>query len=413
MTDKMTDDKARTAQPDMAWDDPGGDRGNRDPWGGGGRGRRPDGPPELDEVVRKLQEQLRRLFGGGNGQRGNGGSGTGPQPSFGASLPLVILIGALFLLSQMFYDIKPGERGVVTRFGRYVDTLDPGWAIRLPRPIERVEKVNADLVQTAQAKASMFTKDENIAVVEIEVQYRIKDAKNYLFAVKGPDELLRQATEASLREIVGSTPIDTVLTEGRQQIGQSTKDSLQAILDQHQSGLIVNQVNIRESKPPDEVKEAFDDAIKAGQDFDRLINEAEAYKNEVVPKARGGSARLRAEAEAYKEQVISRAEGEANRFRQLVAQYEKAPEVTRERLYLETMESVLSNSSKVIVDSKSSNQLLYLPLDKLIQSSRQAAPQASTQPRPQEDLTTELMNATVGASDRDRERNEARDRERR
>jgi membrane protease subunit HflK len=408
MKDQNTDEQLRNAQSDAAWDDPGGDRGSRDPWGGN-RGRRQDGPPELDEVVRKLQEQLRRIFGGGNGQRGSGGSGTGPQPSFGASLPLIILIGGLFLLSQMFYDIKPGERGVVMRFGEYVDTLNPGWAIRLPRPIERVEKVNADLVQTAQAKASMFTQDENIAVVDLEVQYRIKDAKDYLFSVKGPDELLRQATEASLREIVGSTLIDTVLTEGRQQIAQSTKDSLQAILDQHKSGLMINQVNIREAKPPDEVKEAFDDAIKAGQDFDRLINEAEAYKNEVVPKARGESARRRAEAEAYKSQVISKAEGDANRFRQLLTQYEKAPEVTRERLYLETIESVLGNSSKVIVDTKSGNQLYYLPLDKMMQSSRASTPQASAPPRPQEDLATELMNTTVSASERERADNRQRE----
>jgi membrane protease subunit HflK len=400
----------------MAWDEPDGndrdkDRGARDPWSGG---RRSDGPPELEEVVRKLQEQLRRLFGSGDGKNsGNGGSGSGPQPTWATYLPILVLVGAAVLLSQMFYNIGPGERGVVTRFGRYIDTLDPGWAIRLPRPIERVEKVSADLVQSAQTKASMFTQDGNIVVIDVEVQYRIKNAKDYLFSVKAPDELLRQATEASLREIVGATPIDTVFTEGRQQIAQSTKDNLQAILDQHSSGLLVNQVNIRDAKPPEEVKEAFDDAIKAGQDFDRLINEAEAYRNEVVPKARGAAARQRAEAEAYKAQVTARAEGDANRFRQLVTQYQRAPEVTRQRMYLETMESVLSNTSKVVVDTKAGNQMLYLPLDKLMQGSRSPAPQSSAAPKVEEDLTTELLNAKGASTDRERERSEQRAREKR
>ncbi|MFO1436394.1 MAG: FtsH protease activity modulator HflK [Gammaproteobacteria bacterium] len=400
----------------MAWDEPDGndrdkDRGVRDPWSGG---RNSDGPPELDEVVRKLQEQLRRLFGTGDGKNsGSGGSGSGPQPTWAAYLPIFVLFGMLALLFLSFYNISPGERGVVTRFGRYVDTLDPGWRVRLPRPIERVEKVKADLVQTAQTKASMFSKDGNIAVIDVEVQYRIKNAKDYLFSVKAPDELLRQATEASLREIVGATPIDTVLTEGRQQIAQSTKEDLQAILDQHSSGLLVNQVNIRDAKPPEEVKEAFDDAIKAGQDYDRLVNEAEAYRNEVVPKARGASARQRAEAAAYKAQATARAEGDVNRFRQLAAQYQRAPEVTRERMYLETMESVLRSSSKVVIDSKSSNQMLYLPLDKLMQGTRPQADQPGTAPKVEEDLTTELMNSKSAAVDRERERNEQRDREKR
>lgn len=406
----MNDEK--TGGTPMAWDEPGGgrDREPRDPWGGG---RRQDGPPELDEVIGKVRERLRGLFGGGRGPRNGGGGGDGGgQPIPTAYLPIVALFGGILVFSQMFYAIQPGERGVVTRFGKHVDTLDPGWRIRLPRPIERVQKVNIDLVRSQQVKGSMFTKDGNIAVVDLEVQYRIKNAAHYLFNVKAPDEMLRQATEAALRETVGANTIDFTLTEGRQQIAQATKDSLQQILDTHGTGIIVNQVNSKDANPPAEVKDAFDDAIKADQDYERLVNEAEAYKNEILPKAGGAAARQRAEAEAYKQQVIARAEGEANRFRELLTQYRKAPDVTRERLYLETMESVLDNSSKVVVDSESANQMLYLPLDRLVP--QRAAQGAAVGPavRTPDDLARDLAeDASVRASIEDRDRAAERARE--
>jgi membrane protease subunit HflK len=406
----MNDEK--TGGTPMAWDEPGGgrDREPRDPWGGG---RRQDGPPELDEVIGKVRERLRGLFGGGKGPRNGGGGGDGGgQPIPTAYLPIVALFGGILVFSQMFYAIQPGERGVVTRFGKHVDTLDPGWRIRLPRPIERVQKVNIDLVRSQQVKGSMFTKDGNIAVVDLEVQYRIKNAAHYLFNVKAPDEMLRQATEAALRETVGANTIDFTLTEGRQQIAQATKDTLQQILDTHGTGIIVNQVNSKDANPPAEVKDAFDDAIKADQDYERLVNEAEAYKNEILPKAGGAAARQRAEAEAYKQQVIARAEGEANRFRELLAQYRKTPDVTRERLYLETMESVLNNSSKVVVDSESANQMLYLPLDRLVPQRQGQAATASPAVRTPEDLATDLAeDASVRASIEERDRAAERARE--
>ncbi|MGQ0656609.1 MAG: FtsH protease activity modulator HflK [Chromatiales bacterium] len=388
----------------MAWDEPGG--GSRDPWGG----KQQDGPPDLDEVVRRMQERLRNLFGGRRGR--NGGSGGAPGRSPAAFLPLILIIGGLVLLANMFYIVQPGERGLVLRFGAYVVTLEPGWTIRLPPPIERVEKVNADLVRSMTHKAAMLTRDENIIDIELEVQYKIKDVHAYAFKVRDPDETIRRATEAAVREIVGANTMDFALTEGRLQIAVSTRDTLQGILDQYQTGLVVNVVNIKAAKPPEEVKAAFDDAIKAREDEQRLINEAEAYKNEIIPKARGTAARHRAEAEAYMAQVTARAEGDASRFTQLVGQYQRAPEVTRERLYLEALEAVLGNTTKVIVDTRAGNQILYLPLDKLVQRQQEEgrAPAAGGS----DDLATEILEGTaMGSPAEAREHDAARERGRR
>jgi len=390
----------------MAWDEPGG--GDRDPWGG----KRQEGPPELDEVVRKMQERLRRIFGGGERGKDGGGAGSGPRPSPAAYVPLILLLAGLALFAEMFYVIQPGERAVVLRFGAYVATLEPGWALRLPRPIESVEKISADLVKSMTHKASMLTRDENIVDIELEVQYKIRDVHAYAFKVRDPDDTIRRATEAGVREVVGANTMDFALTEGRQQIAQSTKDRLQGILDQYETGLIVNVVNIKAAKPPEDVKAAFDDAIKAREDEQRLINEAEAYKNEIVPKARGAAARQRAESEAYKAQVIARAQGDASRFKQLVGQYQRAPEVTRERLYLEAIESVLGNASKVVIDSRGGNQMFYLPLDKLIprQQEEVRAPSSSVN----DDFATEILEGPSGGAAADaRDRSDARDRGRR
>lgn len=338
----------------MAWDDPGG---SRDPWGG----RKNEGPPDLDEVVKKLQARLSRVFG----------SGGSPHLGGGSYFTVVVVLIVVALFFECSYVIQAGQRGVVLRFGRHVATLQPGWSLRFPRPIEYVDKVNADLVQSTTHKAAMLTRDENIVDVELEVQYKIKDTQNgpadYLFNVRQPEDALNEATEAAVREIIGANTMDFVLTAGRSQIAEQTKEALQKILDDYGTGLIVNAINIKSAKPPEDVKAAFDDAIKAREDEQRLINEAEAYKNEIVPKARGAAARKIAEAEAYKSQVVSRAEGDASRFTQLLTEYHKAPAVTRERMYLDTMQSVLNNTSKILMTGNTANQLIYLPLDKMMQ----------------------------------------------
>jgi membrane protease subunit HflK len=363
----------------MAWNEPGGHRG-KDPWGGD---RDPEGtPPDLDEVVQKVRNRFRRFFGGGGGAPSGGGSNAAAL-----SLGLVALIG--YLAWDMSYIIQPPEQGVVLRFGAYAATLEPGLTFRLPRPIEFMERVNIDQIRSINHKASMLTQDENIVDIELAVQYKIKDVKEYMFKVMGPDTTLEQATESAIRRVIGKSKMDFILTEGRAEVAAGIKDLIQNILDQYQAGLQVTSVNMQPAKPPEEVKSAFDDAIKAREDEQRLINEAEAYKNEIVPKARGGAARMLEEASAYKSRVVAQAEGEGNRFTQLLSEYVKAPEVTRQRLYLDTMESVLSNTAKVLLDAKGGNNLVYLPIDKLMEQKK-----GDEQPAAQLSLPREAKAAT-------------------
>ncbi len=335
----------------MAWNEPGG--GNKDPWGGRGD----QGPPDLDEIVRKMQNKFSGLFGGG-ARKSGGDSGGGI-----AVVALVLLI--VWLVYDSVYVVEPAERGVVTRFGAYVETLQPGPTVRWPRPIEHVYKVDVDQVRSVPHKAQMLTKDENIVEVKLAVQYKIKDARAYLFNVRDPDASLMQAVQSALREVVGKSAMDYVITDGRDAIAVSTQQLTQEILDKYGTGLEVIKVNLQDANPPEQVKGAFDDAIKAREDEQRLKNEAEAYANEVIPKARGGAARQLEDAEAYKAKVTAEAQGNADRFTELLAEYEKAPQVTRERLYLDAMESVLSRSSKVLIDSKNDRNIIYLPLDRL------------------------------------------------
>ncbi len=344
----------------MGWNEPGGN-GSKDPWGNRQNG---DGPPDIDEVVRKLQDKMGRMFGGkGGGTPSAGGAGN-------AGVWILAIIGLIaYLAYDMAYKIETGEQGVVLRFGAFQDVLEPGLNIRLPRPIEKVEIINVDNIRDVTHKATMLTQDENIVDIEMAVQYRIKDVAEYQFNVLGPDTTLRSVTESAVREVIGKSKMDYVLTEGRTQIAANIKTLIQQTLDSYEAGLLVTSVNMQPSKPPEQVKSAFDDAIKAREDKQRLINEAEAYRNEIIPKARGAAARQREEANAYKEQVIARAEGEASRFKQLLHEYQKAPDVTRQRLYLDTVESVLSRTSKVLLDAKGGNNLMYLPLDKLIEQS--------------------------------------------
>jgi modulator of FtsH protease HflK len=362
----------------MAWNEPGG--GNKDPWSGKGGDQ---GPPDLDEVVRKLQERLGGLFGGkrrGPSGGGDGGGNGGGLPSFSGGIDkktigIAVAVLLVVWLASGIYIIEPAERGVVLRFGGYVDTTDPGPHWRIPFPIETVAKVNVDQVSTFSHTAIMLTKDENIVDVELTVQARIQDAADYLFQDQTPDKTLRDATEAVVRSVIGRSKLDFIVTEGRSAIAQDIQDRTQELMNQYKTGLLITSVNMQPAKPPEQVKDAFDDAIKAREDKERLENKAEAYSNEILPKARGEAARIEADAMAYRDRVIAESEGESARFLSVLAEYKKAPDVTRERLYLETMERVLAENPKVLMDIKESNSMMYLPIDQLLKG-RGAPPQA-------------------------------------
>ncbi len=346
----------------MGWNEPPDGNKGKDPWGNRGDG---DGPPDLDEIVRKMQKGFGGMFGSKKPSTMNNNAG------FPVFLAVILLLG--WLAYDMTYLIDEQERGVVLRFGQHVDTLEPGLRVRLPRPVEIVQKVNIGQVRSITHKALMLTQDENIVDVEVAVQWRINDPTQYLFNVFAPAATLRQVTESVVREVIGKSKLDFVLTEGRSQIAEQIKTIIQQTLDDdnatddYESGIYISSVETQPAKPPDEVKAAFDDAIKAREDEQRVVNEAEAYRNDIIPKARGSAARLREEATAYKARVIAKAEGEASRFEQLLTEYQRAPEVTRERLYLDAIESVLTNTNKVLIDGDNSNSLMYLPIDKLME----------------------------------------------
>lgn len=352
----------------MAWNDP--EDKDRDPWGGR---KNDDGPPDLDEVVKKMQDKLGGLFGGGGRPSTPGTGGAGMSPLMWGVIALAVIS---LLVYATFWRIEPAERGVVMRFGKYVDTLQPGPNFQLPRPIDEVITINVQQIRPFTVNATMLTGDENIVDVEMAVQYRIKDVKNYLFKIADPDTTVQRVTESAIRDIIGQSTLDFVITEGRAEIGTGAIELIQQILDNYESGIEVTSVNMQPAKPPEQVKASFDDAIKAREDEQRRINEAEAYRNEIDEKAQGEAARILLQAQAYQEQVVAEAQGEANRFEQLLVEYEKAPEVTRKRLYLDTIEEVLADNPKVMLDNKSGNSLMYLPIDKLIE--RGAATQSET-----------------------------------
>ena len=349
---------------DMAWNEPGGN-GDKDPWSSNRGNRGKQGPPDLDEVFKNLQKKFGSLFGGKGGGSGSGSAGPSAG-GFGIGVGIVVAILLVFWMATGFYKVEEAERGVVFRFGEHVDTTQKGLHWHLPTPIESVEKVDVTKVYTIPLDSTMLTQDENIVDILGTVQYQIDDAEKYLLNVRNPEISLSQVTESALRQSIGRSKMDYVITEGRGEIAIQVKEIIQDIVNNYQTGLIIFKVNIQSAKPPEAVKDAFDDVTRAREDEERFKNEAEAYRNEVIPKARGAAARMREEAEAYKNEVIARAEGEAMRFKQLLKEYKKAPEITRERLYIDMMESVLSNSSKVMVDVEGGNNLLYLPLDKLM-----------------------------------------------
>jgi membrane protease subunit HflK len=379
----------------MAWNEPG--RG-QDPWGG----RRKDaGPPDLDELVRNLQRKLSGLFGGGGGRSGNGGSAT-----FLMGV-LAILVWCLF----GFYQVDAKERGVVQRFGRYVEPpTEPGLRWHLPWPIETVTKVDVEGIRSASLKTQMLTNDENLVRVELTVQYRVAEPVAFLFNVRDPETTVVEVSESAIREVVGRTGIDELLgTEavagavapvGRDQLVVDFTARLQDTLRAYQTGIEVSSVNVQQPLPPEPVQAAFDDVTKAREDRQRLIAEAQAYANDVVPRARGQAARALQEAQGYRERVVAEANGESSRFLALLKEYQNAPGVTRERLYLETMQQVLGNTAKIVIDSEKGGNMMYLPLDELLKDVRRGganAPSATAQPaQPDPDAAREAARTRGG-----------------
>lgn len=379
----------------MSWNEPGGD--DKDPWSGRGDDRK---PPDLDEAIRSLQEKLANIFGGGNG---GGENSSGSSSSNNSMKGLGFIAGGAVLLWGLsgFYIVDEGNNGVETRFGKYTVTTQSGLNWHLPVPIERVDIVNVKQqrfievgyrsisgaeqgASSVPKEALMLTADEKIVDVSLNVRYQVDNAKDFLFSVVNPAATLKQVTESVQRGVVGSSTMDSVLIEDRSKIVAKIKTEIQDVMKKYHSGIIVTEVNLQDAQPPEEVQNAFVDAIKSREDKERLINEAQAYYNDVVPKARGAAARKRQEAEGYKEQVIAQATGETSRFSQLLAEYQKAPDITRKRLYIETIESVLSDTNTVMVNVKDgSNNMLYLPLDKMLQQQQQSQqPTANTSTTP-------------------------------
>jgi modulator of FtsH protease HflK len=381
-----------------------------------------EGPPDLDEVFKDLNQKLNRMFGGKGGQGGPKANGPAPQP-----LPIAPILGlvALIWLGSGFYIVDQGSRGVVLRFGKHVETTTPGPRWHLPFPIETVENVNLEQVRTIELgyrsfegesgrskeprESLMLTDDENIIDLQVAVQYNLKSVEDYQFSNRSTEESVRGIAETAIREVAGRSKMDFVLYEGRDEVAAKAKKLMQEMLDRYQSGVHVVNVTMQNAQPPEQVQAAFDDAVKAKQDLERQKNEGQAYANDVIPRARGTAARLGEEASGYKLRVENEAKGNADRFEQILTQYTKAPEVTRQRLYLDAQEHILSNTSKVLVDQKGGNSLLYLPLDKLM-SATGAAGGTNAAPAA-EKPAQESSQSDAGVLDRTRDAMRSRDRE--
>ncbi|KNZ32210.1 MAG: membrane protein [Methylibium sp. NZG] len=399
----------------------------------GGRG---DGPPDLDELWRDLNKKLGGLFGGkggaprnnnSNGSGGDGGGGGGGGPSFQPDMKSAgigaLLIGgvvALIWLGSGFFIVQEGEQAVVTSFGKFARTEDAGFKWRLPYPFQAHETVRVTQLRSREVgknvvsqatglrDSSMLTQDENIVDIRFTVQYRLKDARAFLFENRDPEEAVSLAAESAVREIVGKSNIDSVLYEQRDAIAAELVKSIQVQLDRLQAGIVVVNVNVQSVQPPEQVLASFEDTLKAGQDGDRLKKEGLAYASDVIPKAQGSAARLREEAEGYKSRVIAQAEGDAQRFKQVLAEYQKAPTVTRDRLYIETMQQVYSNVSKVMIENRSNSNLLYLPLDKLMQQATTSVPPSAVPLSPAA-VEPATSTGTVDVRSRDGQRGRDRD----
>jgi modulator of FtsH protease HflK len=342
----------------MAWNDPGR---NRNPWG-----NRPEkGAADLDEALRNLQKKIAGIFGGGGGGGSSGGSGDAAMRGFGVGTVVVVLL-AVWAATGL-YKVDAAERAVVTRFGKFTETTEPGLRWHLPWPIETRQIVNVESVEGFSDKTRMLTSDENLVDIDIAVQYRRADPVAYAFNVRDPVATLSEVSESAIREVVGHSDLDFVLEAGRQEITAKTRELIQRTLDLYKTGIEVTTVNLQGVSVPEQVQPSQRDAIKAREDKERLALEAQAYSNDILPKAKGSAARQTADAQAYKARIVADAEGEASRFAQLSQAYARAPAVTRQRLYYETMEEVLGNTNKVLVDTKGTGNMIYLPLDKLLE----------------------------------------------
>ena len=366
----------------MAWNDP--------QWGNQGGGKKNSGgPPDLDELWKNFNRRLNDMFGknnGGNGEPPRAGGGVPTEFKIPGGAGLLVGLVVLVWLASGFYIVDAGERGVVLRFGKFAESTMPGPRWHLPYPLETVEMVNVEQVRTVEvgysnnvkskvlSEALMLTDDENIIDLQFSVQYLLKDPEDYLFNNRHPDQAVKHAAETAMREIVGKSKMDYVLYEGRAEIAIRATKLIQDILDRYKTGIQISKLNMQNAQPPEQVQAAFDDAVKAGQDRERFKNEGQSYANDVIPKARGVASRLLEEAEGYKQRVVAQSEGEASRFKQVLVEYSKSPQVTRERLYQDTMQQVLSNTTKVMVDDKQGGNLLYLPLDKLMNMTQSGAP---------------------------------------
>ncbi|UOG90757.1 MAG: FtsH protease activity modulator HflK [Candidatus Thiothrix sulfatifontis] len=386
----------------MPWNEPGGNQ--QDPWSGKKRG---SGSNDPEELIRKLNEKLGKLFGGA------GGNGDNPNQNTGKGIILLLALFVIGWLLSGFYTIDARQQGLVLRFGAYQATTDAGLHWRFPYPIETVEVVDTEQNRSAQDRNTMLTKDENIVEVAVAAQYKVRNPEDYAFNILNPDFLadqtqgtLYQVMRGVAREVIGRNDMDFILKEGRAQIASDIQNQMQQVLDNYKSGLQIITVNLTYAEAPPQVKAAFDEANKAREDANRYQNEAETYANKVIPEARGKAARLKAEAEAFRQETVSRAQGDASRFTQLLTEYRKAPQVTRERLYLETLETVMAGTRKIVIDSNSNN-LLYLPLDQLnaqtspaadsnaVQAAAAAMQNATDKSNPAQTPT----NATVNSAD--------------
>ncbi|TAG00631.1 MAG: FtsH protease activity modulator HflK [Betaproteobacteria bacterium] len=363
--------------------------------GGSGGGKKPDGPPDLDELLKKVSDKFAGVFGGGKNNKGGvrrpGGGGNGPQmpsisPQIAASGVIIgTVLAAVVWLASGTYQVEEGKRGIVQRFGKYSETTNPGLQWRWPWPIETVEKIDLNRVRSVDIgfkgnqksrdakQAQMLTEDLNIIDITFSVQYALVDARAFMFNHRRPDEAVVQAAETAMREVVGKRKMDFLLNQGREEFAGAAQKLMQQLLDLYGTGITIGKLNLQTVAAPEAVNESFQDVVKAQQDRDRFINEGQAYANRVIPEARGKASRLLEEAAGYEASVLARAQGDAARFGSIVTEYNKAPAVTRERLYLDMMQSVLGNTSKVFIDQKQGQSLLYLPLDKLMATTREAA----------------------------------------
>jgi len=385
------------------------------------------GPPDLDELWRDFNQKLGQIFGGkggGGGARPPGGSGPG-LPGFLRNLGLGVVLGAALMvwLGTGFFIVQEGQQAVITQFGKYKSTVGAGFNWRMPWPFQRHELVYVSQIRsvdigrdnviksTGLRESAMLTEDENIVEIKFAVQYRLNDARAYLFESKNPTEAVVQAAETAVRDVVGKMRMDTALAEERDQIGPRVRQLMQTILDRYKVGIEVVGINLQQGgvRPPEQVQAAFDDVLKAGQERERAKNEAEAYANDVVPRAVGAASRLKEEASAYRARIVAQAEGDAQRFKSVLTEYQKAPQVTRDRLYTETFQQVYSNVTKVLIDSKQGSNLLYLPLDKIMQQvSTQAA---SATVAPSADAANAAAGNSAGADVRSRDNQRSRERD--